>query len=101
MVKFDVTMPVPLGVRVAGEAEQLVSIGKPLQVTVTAELNPDTELTPTATLVAFPATTAAEVGLMDKPKSAPPPVSEIICGLLFALSTKVIVPRELPAVVGV
>jgi hypothetical protein len=101
MVKVELTAVVPLGVRVAGEAEQVVRVGKPLQVSATAALNPDTGLTPTLTFVPFPATTVAEVGLMDMPKSAPPPVREITCGLLFALSTKVIVPSALPAVVGV
>ncbi len=84
MVKLEVTMPVPLGVTVAGDAEHVVSVGNPVQVMVVAALNPETELTPTVTFVAFPATTVAEVGLMDMPKSAPPPVREITCGLLFA-----------------
>ena len=59
-VKVEVTAPVPLGVTVAGEAVQVASAGKPVQVSVTGEVNPDTELTLTVTFVGFPATTVAE-----------------------------------------
>jgi hypothetical protein len=76
-VKVEVTGVEPVGVRVAGEAEQVVSAGKPVQVRVTTELKPDTAVTPTVTFVELPATTVAEVGLIDKPKLEPPPVSEI------------------------
>jgi hypothetical protein len=78
MVKVEVTGVEPVGVRVAGEAEQVVSAGKPVQVSVTTELKPDTAVTPTVMFVAFPATTVAEVGVIDKPKLEPPPVREII-----------------------
>ena len=48
-VKVEVAAPVPLGVTVAGEAVQVASAGKPVQVSVTGEVNPDTELTLTVT----------------------------------------------------
>ena len=99
--KFEVTALVPLGVRVAGDAEQVASTGKPLHVRVTAELNPDAAVRLTVTLAAFPATTVADVGLTEIPKSDPPPVREITWGLLLALSVKVTVPTEPPAIVGV
>ena len=100
-VKVEVTALVPLGVTVAGEAVQVASAGKPEQVSVTGEVNPDTELTLTVTFVGLPATTVAEAGLMDKPKFAPPPVRAITCGLLLALSIKVTAPIALPVAVGV
>jgi hypothetical protein len=101
-VRLEVTEPVPLGVTVAGEAVQVASAGKPAQARVTGEVNPDTELTFIVIFAELPATTVPEVGLMDKPKfSPPPPVREITCGLLLALSVKVIVPSALPAVVVV
>ena len=100
-VKVEVTAPVPLGVTVAGEAVQVARAGKPAQARVTGETKPDTELTLTVTFAGFPATTVAEVGLMDTPKFAPPPVRAITCGLLLALSIKVTAPNALPAAVGV
>jgi hypothetical protein len=100
-VKVAVTAPVALGVTVAGEAVQVARLGKPAQARVTGEVNPETELTLTVTFAGFPATTVAEVGLMDTPKFAPPPVREITCGLLLALSIKVTAPIALPAAVGV
>jgi hypothetical protein len=100
MVKLEVAL-VPLGVTEAGEAEQVASVGRPLHASTTAALNPDTEFTVTVTFVVFPATRVAEAGLMLTPKSEPPPVKAITCGLLPALSTKVNEPSALPAVVGV
>jgi hypothetical protein len=77
MVKVEVTGVEPVGVRVACEAAQVASAGKPVHARVTSELKPDTAVTPTVIFVAFPATTVAEVGLIDKAKLEPPPVREI------------------------
>jgi hypothetical protein len=100
-VKAEVAAPVPLGVTVPGEAVQVASAGNPAQVRVTGELNPDTEFTLTVTLAGLPATTVVEPGLIDKPKLAPPPARAITCGLLLALSIKVMAPSAVPAAVGV
>lgn len=106
MVKVE-AVAAPLGVTEAGEAEHVAFAGRLMQVSETAELNPDNGLTVTVTFVEFPATTVAAVGLMDNPKSpaapAPPPVpvSRIIWGLLGALSVSVSDPTLSPAVVGV
>ena len=59
MVMVEVTGVEPVGVTVAGEAEQVVSTGNPVHPSVTTELKPATEVTPTVMLVAFPATTVA------------------------------------------
>lgn len=101
MVRVEVVALVPLGVIVTGEAEQLASAGKPAQARVTAELNPDAAVRLTVTAAPFPATTVPDVGLTEMAKSDPPPVREITWGLLLALSVKVSVPTELPAVFGV
>jgi hypothetical protein len=101
MVKLEVAALVPLGVTVAGKAEQVASVGRPLQARETAALNPDAEFTVMATVVEFPATTVAEVGLTETPKSAPPPVSATTCGLLGADSVMVTDAVRRPVAVGV
>lgn len=101
MVKVEVVALEPLGVTAEGEAEQVASAGKPLHVKETAASNPDTEFTVRVTVVEFPATTMAEVGLMDMPKSAPPPVNVTTCGLLGAESVIATDAVRKPVVVGV
>ena len=101
MVMLEVTAVVPLGVTEVGEAEHVASAGSPLHVRATPELNPDAELTLTVTLAVFPATTLAEVGLMDRLKSAPPPVSATAWGLLGAESVIVKAPVRVPTTLGV
>lgn len=99
MVKFVVTGVAPLGVK--AEAEQVASAGNPLQLKVTCELNPDTELTLRVILALFPATTVAELGVTAMLKFAPPPVSDTTCGLPAAESVIVKAPVLVPAAVGV
>ena len=99
MVKFVVTGEVPLGV--TGVAEQFARAGKPLQVKLTGELNPETELTATVMVALLPATTVAEVGVIAMLKFAPPPVSDTTCGLPAAESVIVKAPVLAPATVGV
>lgn len=101
MVKVEVAEPLVPGVTEEGDAEQVVSAGRPLQPSETAKLYPDPVLTVTVTLVLFPATTVAEVGLKVKPKSAPAPVSVTDCGLLAALSVTVKLPGRVPNAEGV
>jgi hypothetical protein len=84
VVIFNVVVaaPVPVGVTVEGDATQLASFGKPLQVIVTAELKPPVGLILTARLAEFPAANVtvgeltARLKSPDGPKP-PVPVSRI------------------------
>lgn len=95
-----VTELVPLGVTVAGEAEQLVRAGRPLQLNATAALKPDLGVTVTARLPELPATIVSAAGETEMPKSDPSPPSVTACGLPGALSAIVSVPVIEPAVTG-
>lgn len=101
IVKVVVTEDVPLGVTLAGEAEQLAIAGNPLQLKFTAELNPDALPTVTVMLALLPATTVEEVGFSEIVKSEPPPVNETVCGLFGAESEIDRSPVLVPPTVGV
>ena len=99
--KVEVPAVVPLGVTETGEAAQVVCAGNPLHEITTPELKPPKDVTFTVRLVEFPATTVAEVGLTETPKSPPPPINETTCGLLGALSVTVKLAVRVPAAEGV
>lgn len=101
MLKVVVATVILLGFTEEGEAEHVVSAGKPLHEITTPELNPAIDVAVTVRLVEFPAATLAEVGLREMPKSAPPPINATICGLLAALSDTVSVAVRVPAAEGV
>jgi hypothetical protein len=101
MVSVEVTGPALVGFTEVGEAEQAACAGRPLQLIVTPAVNPASALTLTVTVALFPATTVVDVGLMDIPKSAPPPVNATTCGLLGAESDMVRAPVRAPKTVGV
>jgi len=103
-IKVELAGEVPLGVMDEGDDEQVESAGRPLQLSVTAELNPPKGVTVTVTSPALPATTVAEVGLTARAKSKlvpPTPTSATVCGLLAALSVKTRVAVRVPAAWGV
>ena len=97
----EVAEPPLAGVTEAGEAEQVVSAGMPLQENTTAALNPPTAFTVRPTFPLLPATTVTALGLRLKLKSPPPPVSCTAWGLVGAESVIVRAPVRVPVVVGV
>jgi len=100
IVKVEVTGLLPLGVSVDGEAVQAAATGRPLQVSVTWALYPNSGFTVTVRLVEFPATTVTVDGATAKPKSEPEPPKETTCGLVGPLSVMVNVPVRVPTAVG-
>lgn len=101
IVKVAVAEEPLLGVTVAGEAAQLAFDGNPLQLILTAELNPDALPMVTVMLALFPATTVEEVGFSEMVKSEPPPVNGTVCGLFGAESEIDRTPVLVPPTVGV